>query len=63
MDRSKLKRRVLNLSDVEIEHLLRLLRDNSREGSYYGNPTQYFTRARRIESELIYLLRKQTREE
>lgn len=37
-----------NLKRVELDHVLTLLRDASQDGSYYGNPKQYWQRHERI---------------
>ncbi len=38
----------LTLNRAELDHLLTLLRDNCREGSYYGNRQQYRRRGDRL---------------
>lgn len=40
------------LTDAERHHLLRLLRDNMEEGSYYGNHCQYWDRTVRLIAKL-----------
>lgn len=42
----------IELTKVEIEHLLMLLRDAEMDGNYYGNKRQYLARAKRIETAL-----------
>jgi hypothetical protein len=38
----------VRLSEVEVDHLLTLLRDAELEGSYYGNREHYWKRHARI---------------
>jgi hypothetical protein len=38
----------LALTEGERVHLLGLLYANGRDGSYYGNPTQYWNRHKRL---------------
>ena len=41
----------------EIQHILSLIEDNEREGCYYGNAQQYWTRSDRIKIKLEEALR------
>ena len=36
------------LTRIEIDHVMTILRDASREGSYYGNREQYWRRHDRV---------------
>ena len=45
------------LQKTETEHLLSLIEDNEREGCYYGNAQQYWTRSDRIKIKLEEALR------
>jgi hypothetical protein len=47
-----MKRGLVILSEVEINHLLTLIADSEREGSYHGNREQYWKRSERIKREL-----------
>lgn len=42
----------IKLTEVEIDHLLTLLLDAEREGSYYGNKARYWERHERITRKL-----------
>ena len=39
------KKHTIQLTEVEIDHLLTLLWKSAADGSYYGNPKNYWTRA------------------
>jgi len=45
------------LQKTEAEHLLHLIEGNEREGCYYGNAQQYWTRSDRIKIKLEEALR------
>jgi hypothetical protein len=45
---AKTKRIGIELSKVELDHLLTLLRDECRRGDYYGNKLQYYRRRDRL---------------
>ena len=40
------------LTAPEMNHILTLLEDNEREGSYYGNRAHYWSRSQRIKARL-----------
>lgn len=46
------KKHTIQLTEVEIDHLLTLLWKSAADGSYYGNPKDYWTRAERLTKSL-----------
>jgi len=42
----------VKLTQVEIDHILNLIHDSEREGSYYGPREQYWKRSARIRGKL-----------
>jgi GTPase Era involved in 16S rRNA processing len=42
----------IHLTQVEVDHLLSLLRSNAQEGSYYGRKDQYYDRTKRLVAKL-----------
>jgi hypothetical protein len=49
------------LTEVEVDHLLTLLRDAEHEGSYYGRQDHYWKRHAQITAKLIASVEDQTR--
>lgn len=49
----------MKLTIAEINHLLSLIQDNEREGSYYSPKEQYWNRSERIKRKLKEELEKE----
>jgi hypothetical protein len=54
-----MKQLTIKLTKVEAEYILNLIDDNIREGFYYGNKTQYLTRAELIKENLLQTIIEQ----
>jgi hypothetical protein len=52
------KKHKIELTQVEIGHLLTLIDNNKDEGWYYGPKEQYWNRSKRIEDQLRLIVRQ-----